>query len=452
MKILVAFCFASSIIFGAFAQPSIKIRYDTASKSLNKRITEKMDIKSGMSYKVEVGGINTSFIGAKVVTKNYYLSSETPEILKPIFPGIAGSGDIGYLFPKSMEDTVRADRITILDYIFRKSKEEFTLLNLVKEASDELYSNVESGTLPIDDQREIAKDYIQNLCSEINEIQGGYDSLDLQEEEVTLQIDSIQARAELSVAYIKSVIGIYRGLLSDNVDIEKISDRTIAYYAELKEIDVRLKEENNYRKYVSFLRKSLNAQETVQNIKPFQAEKDFTEIDVAIINTYTSDTLNKSTFELYHSRKWSFDFSTGFFYNTITEPSYYLAENDSLTKVVKEEDNIDFDISIGALGHLTYLFTNRDRFGFSMGAALSPIDEKIRYLFGLSYLRGKRNQIAINFGAALAKVKKLSAVTQTESGSGDILVPASNSDIPTFETTDWGFYFGISYNLTSKKE
>jgi len=85
-----------------------------------------------------------------------------------------------------------------------------------------------------------------------------------------------------------------------------------------------------------------------------------------------------------------------------------------------------------------------------MGAAVSPIDGKTRFLFGVSSIFGRRNQLAINGGATVAKIKVLSNSVQTV--DNNIFVPAETASVPTYENLQWGFYLGVSYNLTSKKQ
>ena len=108
--------------------------------------------------------------------------------------------------------------------------------------------------------------------------------------------------------------------------------------------------------------------------------------------------------------KFVLSFSTGIFGNGLVEKQYYLSTPiDSIGYVfVKEENNSNMDIALGALSHFSYKFTKDIQLGLNLGAAVSPFDSHIRYLTGLSGIFGKRNQIILSIGYSFAKMKNLS--------------------------------------------
>ena len=210
-------------------------------------------------------------------------------------------------------------------------------------------------------------------------------------------------------------------------------------------------EKSDFRKYSNFIHKSQTSKNQTNSIK-FSPSKDGVDIDITLINSYVKDTLLKKPFSVYSSGGLSFDFTTGFFYSDIVERSYFLRarEDDTTRTNVIEENTRDFDISFGALGHVSYKFASSFKAGLSMGASLSPLDGKTRYLVGGSFIFGRQNQVALNAGMSLARIKILSGSVQGDSEG--IFVPASVTAVPTFERVERGFYLGITYNLTSEKK
>jgi len=205
----------------------------------------------------------------------------------------------------------------------------------------------------------------------------------------------------------------------------------------------------NFLSCVNFIENSRNARDYIEYI-PFKAEKDLVDLRVIFTDKYTKDTIYNSSLPFYTSRNFSFDFSSGFFLSFIHEDLYYLEKRDSLTNNVLPENNSASDISIGALGHLSWKFTSWFKAGISIGAALSPFDAKTRYLIGSSAIFGREKQLGINLGCALARMDLLSQKVR-EDTAGKYL-PADIKDIPTYKKIQPGLYVGITYNLISGKK
>ena len=420
------------------ASQTIKIEYNSAEK--NFKILEckdegseckefNGDIKIGESYKVILSGINTAVTKTVLKIKPFDLESATPAIIQPIFSGITSSGQInlGDGVAKSKDDP-------FLD-IYNLSNDALAHYNellKVKKKSNDLYKITKFST---NNTQAIVE--FEALCTAFYVTSGTNKE----------KIVELNQKIVLYQNYINTVKDIFikrleftRNVPSDVV--ERYSNVLIMANAVTK---------TNFTKYSKFIYQSISSKNQT-NLESFIAKSDGTDLNLTLLNTYVNDTITKKTFDFYTKGNWSFDFSTGFFYSNKVEQSYYLEtrESDTSKKIILEEPIRDFDISFGALGHLSYKFTSRFKAGISMGASLSPIDGKTRYLLGTSFIFGRKNQLALNGGLSLVKLKVLS-----ESVSYDALgsyVDSSVTTVPTYEKVQSGFFIGVTYNLTSKKK
>lgn len=412
-----------------YSQDTIDLRYDSKKKHFIEN-TESIKFKYGKTYQLRILNVNTSFIDSKIESKSYILSSSTPEILKPILPGISDEASV-------LEGFTKEDSLNLkgqLNEVYLETVRKYNNLKELKSNSDALYK---WNLLKIESKKadSIKADSIKKIVLAIFAV----DSL-----------SDLKRKVNLSVKYVEIANELFKSKM-EGIDIDKIiKNKIIDNYAEISHI-LEVIKSDNYLKYVNFIEKSLASKDNIMS-KPFKAEKDLVDLNITLIDTYKPDTLYNSFVSFYTSGNLSFDFSTGFFYNNLYEESYYLEkrETDSLVNNVLKNDNCMFDVSFGALGHFSYKIKNNIKIGVSTGAAISPIDGKTRYLVGGSLLFGRKKQIGINGGWIFAKMKVLSnKVKSDELGK---FVDIDVESVPTYDKTESGFYFGITYNLTSKKK
>ncbi|MBC3758848.1 hypothetical protein H7U19_10565 [Hyunsoonleella sp. SJ7] len=432
-KIILVLFILSSMC--SLSQEELKFTYDSITKKLE---TPKIELKHNSEYKVLISGLNSAIYKSDIKIKSFIINSKTPETVKIIFPGISENSDvIGFSqlqFDESLFvglDSLKLAELELiynkLNRLFSEAERKFIALNNIKIQSDKLYkatlnqSNSEASIDALDDVKS----------------QFGIPSTD-------------------PTTNLKSEILLYKSYIGKTEEIFKIwleklyviDERIAERYAKLSSWKA-LSENENYNKYLSFIDKSIKAMDNLEP-KTFKSKRDGVDINIKLINSYTNDTVYTKVFDYYSKGKLSFDFSSGFFYSNEVEQSYYLEKRDSLKNDILNEPKRDFDISFGALGHLSYKFSSDFKAGISMGASLSPLDGKTRYLLGLSAIFGKRNQLAINSGVSFVKLKILSdSVSNDEVGN---YVDSSVTAVPTYEKVKSGFFIGISYNLTAKKK
>lgn len=415
-----------------FSQEIIDLNFDLKKKELSPK-SKKIKFKSGKTYQVKIHNVNTSYMGSKLETESYILYSSTPDILTPIFLGITGNSQF-YNNSKKQADNLNpkilVDSCMTLNKIYKRAMENYNNLRALKRNSDSLYSWSQDKTT------KIQADSIKSIVFKIF----GDDSID--------SFLDLKRKVNLSINYIVVSNELFKGKIENMRTEELINNNIIEHYAELRYV-TKVIQSDNYYKYVKFIENAINP-DTIIYSKPFIAEKDIVDLNITIVNNYKIDTLYNSSISFYTSKNCSFDFSTGFFYNNLQENSYYLEKRDTLVNNVLKNDNIPFDLSFGALGHISYKITNYTKIGFSLGAALSPFDGKIRYLIGGSIVFGRNKQVGLNGGLALVKMNTLSNLVQNDEIGA--YVPISVVEVPTYGKIQKGFYIGITYNLTSKKK
>ena len=413
-----------SVVFSSFCytQEIIELNFNSNNKSFKEK-TESIKFKSGKTYKVRINGLNTSYIGNKIESKSYILTSTIPDIIKPIYPGITDASAIR----KFNLDQESPDLKGQLNEVYLESIQRYNKLRQLKDYSDSLYNCTK-----------IAVDTVKADLV-LKEVQRIFDVKSL--------ID-LKQQVNLALKYIFVANELFKKKMVESPINKIIDNKLIDNYAELTYILESINSEN-YLLYVNFIQQSLKGKNYIES-KPFKAEKDIVDLNLTFIDNYTKDTVYNSSVSFYTRGNFSFDFSTGFFYNNLQEKSFYIKKRDTLINDVLEENNSSIDVSIGALGHFSYKILNYLKAGVCLGAALSPLDGKTRYLFGISLLLGRKKQVGINSGLVLAKMKVLSNSVQNDKTGNN--VPIEITSVPTFEKIQKGFYVGITYNINLTKK
>ncbi|WP_281541348.1 hypothetical protein [Maribacter aestuarii] len=437
-------------------EAQIELVYDKDKKQLklNKenddneepKFQRSLELKKGKIYQVFIKGLNTAVINSKIEFKPFVFSSKTPEIIKPIFIGITESGELeskSSTMDEGKDSDPDYNTIKYLKAIYKGALDNYTSLVFLKKKSDSLYNETIYSS-----ENGIAKNMYKNVLEKFGVLkEADGDSLNYKLIKENDYLESLNNKIIEYQKYIESSKSLFYSYLEK---LKQPNSDILEPYSQL----VFLAEEmgkKDFRKYSNFIHKSQTSENKTKSIK-FSPSKDGVDIDITLINTYVNDTLFKKPFSVYSSGGLSFDFTTGFFYSDLVERSYFLMgrEGDTTRTNIIEEDTRDFDVSFGALGHVSYKFASSFKAGLSMGATLSPLDGKTRYLIGGSFIFGRKNQVALNVGMSLAKIKILSGSVDMDSEG--LFVPASVTAIPTFEKIERGFYLGATYNLSVTKK
>ncbi len=422
------------------AQETITFKADLAKKELVHVNTD--DLKANQYYDLKILGVNTAFIDIVVETTDYSLTSSTPGILKSLLLKIPDSGILGFMSQESAGPQY--------NLVYNQALEHVKKLDSLTERANSLYevSNDHAEFRTLDMVRGIQKKAQLHL-RELNQNFNATPKL-LQPKEV--DYDLLRNSVAQSYHYIQSAKHYYKTLI-ENSDLtidSSVANELIIYASYLEVLSEAIDLETSLR-YFDFLVGSTEMRNYEQFPELLKASKDVMEAKITLINTFTNDTILSKKIDFFTKKgSFKFDFSTGFFYNNIREKSYYLEDSGDGRNQILEENGNNFDIAIGALAHFSYQFKAGIRGGLNAGAAVSPLDGITRYLFGAGVLIGREQLIGINVGASLARIDVLS--NSVESENGNLYVPAEFTSAPTYKKSEWGIYFGLTYNLTRERK
>lgn len=374
-------------------------------------------IEAGERYRLKIQNINPVYIQDHVRIKSFRYISPTPEILKPLLPGIPSTNVFDHfeIKPSGQRE------------FFLKSLRFFNELELLRSASDDLYA------------RTRLKPNTTLADAKMEHIQSIFDTTGLQE--IVGQIIYYQD-------YIFAAESIYKNNLKKITLLTPDADVVLKEYTRITRIADKIRR-INYIQLLDFIVQSIHTQDYILS-QEFTGEKDISEIHLALYDSYINDTIYSGTLTFHTERNWAVDFSTGLFYTNLYKKDYYLAERTPDINDVIEEKKFRGDVSVGALVHLSYKFKPHLRIGPTVGASISPFDGNIRYLAGISAFIGKEKIIGVSTGISLGQSEVLSSGVTTDA-QGPYL-PADENKIPTYDQTKTGFFIGVTYNFTRTKK
>ncbi|MBY5959263.1 hypothetical protein KUV50_14010 [Membranicola marinus] len=393
-------------------QNEIEVVYDDHSRSIKVNPAQKV-IEAGKQYRLKITSINPVYIQDRIYIRSYRYISPTPEILEPLLPGIPGTDVFDHfeVIPSGQRE------------FFLKSLQFFNELEVLRSASDELYQRTRHAPDP-----DFAKETLEH-------IQSVFDTTELQD--IVRQIAYFQD-------YIRAAESIYK------TNIKKITLRTpdtdivLREYARLTRI-MQKTQQINYIQLLDYIVRSVHAVDNIYS-DVFTGQKDVTEIRLGLYDHYINDTIYSGILRFHTEQNWRVNFSSGLFYTNLHTRDYYLRERTETINDIVEETNFKGDISVGALLHFSYKVKANVSIGPALGASISPLDGKIRYLGGLGTILGKKRIFSINAGISIGKLSVLSGQIPIDQ-TGPYL-PASSTKIPRYARTKAGFFVSLSYNLT----
>ncbi|MDT0606099.1 hypothetical protein [Croceitalea rosinachiae] len=429
----------------------------------------KVKIGNNKPYKFKIGGINTALIKASLSAESKELVSQRPETLKPYidilesFAVNQAAGENECTFSgNEYEKTYQTARCAILE------------LERLKKTSTKLYEElktiklnqiVETKAMASQAQKELLDNELNNCkCIELSNkeketpktLENIVDSIENNSDEskikkaLTEYKKSILERIELIEAIKKMMEHEFSGKI--NSDFESaLTNKILENYALIKSQSENINSKK-YLGYINFIENAASAADFKKIDSRYFSRTDLLEAKVVLQNAFTNDTILKETLNVYSRGDGSLRlrFSSGFFYNDIVENAYYLENRDDDTKSVLKEGKQNFDVAIGAQTHLTIKAASSFDFGINLGAAVSPLDGKTRFLMGAGFLFGKKRELSLSAGAAVARIKVLS--DSVDEINGDLTVPITAEAAPIVDKNKWGMFIGLTYNFSTNKK
>lgn len=131
------------------------------------------------------------------------------------------------------------------------------------------------------------------------------------------------------------------------------------------------------------------------------------------------------------------NFSTGFFFTGLVDPSFYLRDEGLKSPVIRTHQQDRFAVSYGAMMHAYTKDDERLQVAPSFGLASS--NNQLQYLAGLSLIFGDQKRVVFTIGASAGQVNALDGVEDSQQWDKDV--------IPQKKVTRIRWLVGLTYNL-----
>ncbi|WP_179412990.1 hypothetical protein HDF19_11265 [Mucilaginibacter sp. E4BP6] len=421
--------FFALLVGGASAQ-TVNLTYKAAENKIMPDLGT--DLNKG-SYNFQVNGLNSAYYVVKFNPEYLDRINSAPSGLPTLFLGTTVTPAAShYSLNMSMKMTTKAFAADpnisgLLDEI----EKHYDYIQTVVNTTKTLYQNFPSTTLK-------AADYISKAGDALTAIdtKAGADNI-----ATTTKPGDLEE-------ILNRTVGEFMGdiqTLHDNSDwatqVVPATDLGVIYARE-KLVNDKLTEIKNCPTIIVAMSTCVDQ---IVTQKPFTLESDFFRLNIVVLqNKFNTkpDTLLQQKLVFYRKNYLKFlDISTGFFYNDLYSRSYYYKDTLGHTGT---ESKSKADVSIGALIHGYYVVSSSFKAGVGLGASVSLLDGKTKYLGGGSIVIGRKQELVLSGGLAVASLPIPSNVL-----TNGQKFTASNTGgaVPTFNAITWGYFFGISYSL-----
>lgn len=316
-----------------------------------------LELNRNKTYEVVIKGINSAAVNSKIEFNPFFLTSKTPEIIKSLFLGITESSEVKNLLSGEdvPKDSVKDYKlITSLRTIYTESLNKYNMLLELQKKSNELYNSTKFKVC-----NKKAKDTFEAIISEFEPSEKEKSSFGNDDPK---KIKWLNKEVLLHQKYIISGKELFLKFLEK---MDYPNELLLRLYSQMELFDAKISV-IDYGKYSNFIYKSITAKNETEPVT-FSPSKNGVDLDVILVNSYVNDTILKKPFSVYTSGGLSFDFTTGFFYSDLVEKAYFLKgrEGDSTKTNIIREKTRNFDVSFGALGHISYRFASSFKAGLS---------------------------------------------------------------------------------------
>lgn len=424
-------------------------KYDTVSKSFGSNISK--GLKARRRYELVVIGAHSGLYNLKVSANQFNQSSKSPEVLKFLSLSAtdlllkAEESDRFVSTSKDSSEIIHPDYETLLENEISKLAQIIYILGESDSLIKVSYKHWKTGVLDTDQLIQTSRNLLQTLelSSSKNEAIIEFGSHLHYSNSIKNLVENALKAGILSVGILEN----YSTFLSLYENVTKYSTRNLKIIESLCEIvqnPYSSSDSSKESKYFDFFRG-----------KSFKVAGDLTKIKLNLVSRLTKDTIYSQTFNYYTYGYWKFDFSSGFYWNQLSNDSYTLTSYnaDSTFVTLQKDYSSNNDIAIGGQLHLTYKAADSYGVGINVGAAVSIIDGNTRYLMGGHVLFGRSNQLMLSGGIAIGKVKRLSEAVSSANGfverDNTVTVPVSFKEPKLVDQVETSVFVGLSYNLGS---
>ncbi|MEP3211149.1 MAG: hypothetical protein ABJN95_18320 [Maribacter sp.] len=428
-KFILTFIFCLSCMH-SYAQKEINLDFKSDKKNIE---AKKIGIKKGEYFKVTVNELNPILYKAGFKFEDFDLISEPPEALGSLFKGLPSNKAELSLEESYVEDLIKTSDVFVKNFseigFYRKEvgnvgKDPTKIIEKCKELREKWIDSVLKKNFTAEAKRINTTNFVSFTELKISEVLFFYDNLKNQNEKSTTpNIQIARILADLQVYY-KNLKRVAPSILSG---LSAISEGA-----------------NKKAKDLKFESMS----------PPHLPEKDLTTAKIYVINRFNpSDTVAIKKLDLFVKNRFKVDFSTGLSGNSIVPRDYYFIKTDSINTDIGNEKGSEIDLGIAALMHIDWQMSESFAFGPAFGISVSLLDEKPRYMLGISGTIGNDKSISISTGLNFAQAKQLSEQVSNDgiNYSGEANLSQFES-IPLVSKLKSGIFLSVTYNLTRTRK
>lgn len=436
MKQLYTFAFLFILLAGpivdAYAQ-KITLTFDPSTNEFNAGFWNEYKKIKRDNYYYEFTNVNTALHSIK--SKPTYVRKITtlPDVLKTLIPlGTASEQSRNLKFKPFIAPNTLLDTDPITKEM-KRLQEEFGKLKYIVERSGSAYEVLEKKWLDI-------PACVSEATTALNEISVKFGQ--------PLPSDStgLRAAVENTIQDFASKSGFMQSYLQNQYktalatpDIPNELIRQLTTISAQHEYVTKEKEE--IYAALALLYAMKRSSNTIRT-KEYGIKGDYTRLNILMYkNNFLSkpDTVVQQEVLTYRKHYIKVDFTSGFFYNELTPSVFYV---DTADKKIAQQKTPRRDFAVGGMAHLKYAVFSWAKVAGSAGAAVSPLDGKVKLLVGGSLFLFRRDEFALSYGAAFAKLPTLPGGYNV----GQEL-PSYVSSVPTYDKWQRTFFIGVSYSL-----
>jgi len=420
--------------FSAFSQKKVILNFDTAKNEISKLKLGGYDLNNNQTYVFRVCNVNNAFHKIKFKASLTNKTSTFPSALQTfvqldatvVAPEHAG----GRSQPSRVDSLINA--LTGKNAVAGKwstvgrpiaNAPEFEILEQIISGAQDLTKFLGKNWTSISACQSQAKSVIHSLAKKMwKKVPEKLNQNDFQKMVDDLTTDFLNVTSIL-----KSADGIPPGSLIAIYDAESYINSNLDQLKSASDI----------------LFGVANCADFIES-PAYNATSDFLDLNAtAYSNKFSSspDSLMSQTIGFYRKNKIKIDVTSGFFVTNLGSKSYYFKDT---LKNIGTEATHKLDVSFGALFHLHYLVSSYFKAGVAVGAAVSFLDGKTKYLLGPSFVFGRKKEFSISGGWALASIPIPSQVINQ---TGYKTSPSTA--VPTVNDFSWGGFLGLSYSIIS---
>jgi hypothetical protein len=439
-------CFANAPIATTITDTTkIILKYDTLKNQLTQ--SGSWGLSKQHTYQFCITGVNTALFTTKYGVANQARVATLPALFNNIIPNgsLTTVKTMDLLSAKTAKISIsgppgRSQTKTAADSLFDHLIFDYSALQVISAGTKNLTDYLNNNWSRIKLCRDGAANTLQDVTVKIKSLAHSllgttvyYKEIYLTNPDSLKNIDTLRSFLTVTLTDFSGRITV----INAQKDFKLTSEQSISLINMNAEVTANLA-------YLKTCPDIINAIKTCKDTiysKLYQPDADYLHLTITLLKPkYSSspDTMVHTKFNFYREKYWKLiDVSAGYFYDNLSARNYYFLAGKPTAEIKSKAD-----FSVGALVHSYYAFTSFLKAGPCLGAAISLLDAKTKYMAGGSIILGRNNEFAFSGGLALASLPQPSNLYQP-------VVATQTGTVNTYNKIQPGLFVGLTYSFLS---